>query len=606
MPGDKKTTKEYIGRLRELEAEKYPWLIHYQALAEIFLTRKMDFTRVIIPGQFLQADVFDNTGQYSAYLFASIFLSMMWPDSARTFRLKPNHRLKNIPGVEEYFRHVTHVMHEYMEKSKAGFSMALMEHFLDIGIFGTSGIFVDDNSKNDPELPLTFDAWGVKNMCISETAHGYVDQVYFVRPLKVKQIISEYNKNGDYIPAKIHEKWKAGKVDEEFDVLTVIEPKEPEKDDVGNLKRGRAGMAIRTVHIVISEEARLREGGYEEMPVQVGRLFKQLNEPLGRSCGMLALPDAQSLNTLTEGVLVATEKSLDPPLGVLDDGRLGGGVIDTSAQAINVFNTAGKIGNEKPIFPLFTVGEFQQALEQQKQLAAKIAQGFFLDRLLDLNNNVQMTAYETSVRDKIRGEALGGVFSRQEKEVLTPMVVRSFNVLFRNGYLGIVQDGPGARIEKLWNKITGAAKVVVPPAIIAAWKAGLDFIEIEYISPAKRFQQADKLRGMLTALQTAITLAPVPQLAGGLDKLDADDLISKLFELSGAPMDIVRAQQALLKFRAANRQEADKQKSLDQQEQAANVDLKGAQSAQAKAQTPAVAGRSPQSPTPLPGGSPQR
>jgi hypothetical protein len=48
-------------------AEKTPWLVLFQALAEIFFTRKMDFTRVIIPGQFLQADVFDNTAQFAAY-----------------------------------------------------------------------------------------------------------------------------------------------------------------------------------------------------------------------------------------------------------------------------------------------------------------------------------------------------------------------------------------------------------------------------------------------------------------------------------------------------------------------------------------------------------
>lgn len=581
-----KTTKEYVGRLRELEAEKQPWLIHFQALAEIFLTRKMDFTRVVIPGQFLQADVFDNTGQFSAYLFASVISSMVWPDASRTFRLKPNARLAELPGVDDYFRFATREAHSHMEKPKAGQSMAVTEHFLDSGIFGTAGIYTEDNSKNDPELPLVYDAWGVKNMCISETAQGFVDQIYFVRPLKIKQFITEYSKSGDYVPARIKEKYAAGKVDEMIDVLIVIEPKDPEKDDVGNLKRGTAGMPIRTVHIAIGEEARLRVGGFEEMPVAVGRLFKQLNEPYGRSCGMLALPDAQSLNALTEAVLVATEKSLDPPLGVLDDGRLGGGIIDTSASAINVFNTAGKVGNEKPVFPLFTIGEFQQALEQQKQLQAKIAQGFLLDRLLDLNTQVQMTAYETSVRDKLRGEAVGGVFARQEKEVITPMVERSFNILFRGGYLGIVNDGPGAKLRKRWDAIVGAEKVVVPDVVLQAWRAGLNVFEVEYISPAKRFQQADKLRGMMTAIDAAVALAPiVPQI---MDGVDIDLFLRRLFEYAGAPMDVARTKQALMKFRAANREDADKQRTLDQGEQMANIKLKASQARQAMGTTPAM------------------
>ncbi len=583
-----KPTRDYIHRLRELEAEKYPWLVHYQALAEIFLTRKMDFTRVIIPGQFLQADVYDNTGQFSAYLFASVFLSMMWPDAARTFRLKPAHRLRGIPGVEDYFRFCTHVMHEAMEKPRAGLSMALMEHFLDSGIFGTSAIFTDDGPEDDPELPVVYDAWGVKNMCIAETAQGYVDQVYFIRPLKVRQLVVEYSKPGDYIPERIMEKFRKGGtgLDEPVDVLTVIEPKDPESDGRGQRKRGVAGMAIRTVHIAINEEARLREGGFDEMPAAVGRMFKQLNEALGRSCGMLALPDAQSLNTITEAILVASEKSLDPPLGVLDDGRLGGGVIDTSSGAINVFNSSGRQTNEKPIFPLYTIGEFQQAVEEQKQLMGKIAQAFFLDRLLDLNNEVQMTAYETSVRDKIRGEALGGVFSRQEKEVLTPMVERTFNILFRKGYLGITNDGPGAKLRRKWDAIVGAEKVIVPDAVKKAHAAGLNVFEVEYISPAKRFQQSDKLRGMMTATDAMIAVQPVqPQVTDGWD---GDEWLKKIWELSGAPMDVIRTKDALLKFRAANRKEADAQKGLDQGEQDANIKLKSAQARQALGTTPAV------------------
>ena len=582
-----RSINDIVARLHELEGEKFPWLLHYQVLAEIFLTRKMDFTRIIVPGQFLQADVFDNTGQFSAYLCSSIFLSMMWPDAARTFRLKPDHRLKDIPGVEEYFRYCTRVMYRAMEKPKAGLSMALMEHFLDSVIFGTAGIFTDEGPDDEPETPLRYDAWGVKNMHIAETAQGYVDTVYYVRPLKLRQLMREYSRPGDKIPPSLQEKIKrgGGALDEMIDVLVAIEPKSPEEG-----KRGVAGMAVRSVHVAIEQRANLRESGFHEMPVAVGRMFKQLNEALGRSPGMLALADAQSLNILTEAVLVASEKALDPPLGVMDDGRLGGGVIDTSARAINVFNTAGRGGNDRPIFPLFTVGEFQQAGEQQKELARKIAQAFFLDRLLDLNNNTTMTAYETSVRDKIRGEALGGVFARQEKEVLTPMIERSFNILFRKGYLGIIEEGPGAKMNKKWDAIVGAERVIVPDVIKQAIQAGLNVFEVEYISPAKRFQQAEKLKGLLTANDTIANLANNPAFAGMIDNIDIDKDAHLIFELSGAPMEAIRTKEKLTEFRAANKQERDQQAKLAAGEQQANIQLKGAQAKQAVASTPATGG----------------
>ena len=577
-------TAEYLARWQELDAEKKPWLIHYQALAEIFLTRKMDFTRMMIPGQFLQADVFDNTGQFSAYTFASLFLSMMWPDSERTFRLKPVDRLKKIPGVEEYFRWATHQMHEAMDQPEAGLSMALMEHFLDTGIFGISGIATLDGPEDDDELPVVYDSWGVKNMCVAETAQGYVDTVYYVRPLTVRQIVKEYNKPGDTVPNKIQKQYEDGKYSEKYDVLTVVEPKKPEAN-----KSGVAAMPVRTIHIVVnagemlnpgaSALGRVRLGGADDMYIAVGRLFKSLDETQGRSCGMLALPDAQSLNALTEAVLVAAEKLLDPPLAVLDDGRLGGGVIDTSAGALNVFNSSGRMGNEKPIFPINTVGEMQSALEQQKSLMGKIAQAFFLDRLLDLNNQTQMTAYETSVRDKIRGEALGGIFARQEKEVMTPTVKTTFNKLFRKGYLGIVNKGPGAKLRKKWDDIVGAEKVVVPAAVIKAWQAGLNVFEVEYISPAKRFQQAGKLQGLMTAIDAIISMAPV--IPGITDRIDADQAPADIFAYAGAPVTSLRTMDATKKFRAANRQAADEQAKAAAQEQQANIGLKTAQARQA-------------------------
>lgn len=579
------TTQHYLGRWEELDSEKRPWLIHFQAIAEIFLTRKMDFTRVIIPGQFLQADVFDNTAQFALYLAASVFLSMMWPDSARTFEIQPARRLRKLPEVEEYFRFVTEEMRDAFDQPKAGLQMALMEHFIDTLGFGTSGLATFENSDpDDVAVPLVFDSWGVKSMCIAETAQGYVDTIYYKRKLKVRQLILEYSKPGDKIPPKVQELYDARKYTEEIDVLVVIEPKLAESG-----KKGTAAMKVRTVHIASEHAFRMRVGGYEEMPVAVGRMFKTLDEVLGRSSAMTALPDAQSLNALTEAVLVAAEKQLDPPLIVMDSGRLGGGTVDTSASAITVYDTTGRLGNEKPIQPLFTVGEMQSALEQQKQLAAKIMQAFFLDRLLDLNNQTQMTAYETSVRDRMRGEALGGIFARQEKEVFTPTIHRGFNIMFRKGYLGIINEGPGAETRRKWDKITGGQKVVVPDAVLQAYKAGLDVFEVKYISPAKRFQQAEKLQGLMSTLDAALAMAGVPALAGAVDNLDLDTTMHAIATYNGAPIEVVRTTDAVLKFRAANKAERDKQAALAAQEQTSNIALKSAQARQALGTTPAIA-----------------
>jgi len=106
---------------------------------------------------------------------------------------------------------------------------------------------------------------------------------------------------------------------------------------------------------------------------------------------MNALPDIREANVLREAVIVATEKNLDPPLGILSDGMLGGSVLDTSAGSLNVFNASGNIGNNNPIFPLFTVGSLQDAIARLETISNSIAQHFHIDKLIDFNNDTQMT-----------------------------------------------------------------------------------------------------------------------------------------------------------------------------------------------------------------------
>lgn len=566
------STQEYLANWEQMDSDKRPWLIHFQAIAEIFFTRKMDFTRVIIPGQFLQADVFDNTAQFALHLAASVFLSYLWPESARTFELEPVEEIRDVPGVEDYMRWATKRVHRIMDQPKAGLSVALLEYLLDLLAFGTSGVgtFENPDVDTEPEVPVLYDAWGIKNMNISETAQGYVDTIYYVRPLTVRQLVNEYSRPGDKIPPKVMELYEARKYTEKIDVLVVIEPKKPEAG-----KKGQAGMKVRTVHIAKDHTFRMRVSAYEEMPIHVGRQYKSLDEVLGRSSAMMALPDAQSANVLAEAILVASEKQLDPPLVVLDSGRLGGGVVDTSASAINVYDTGGRLGQEKPIQPLFTVGEFNHAVETLQSLWEKIMQAFLLDRLLDTNNKVQMTAYETSVRDHKSGQAAGGTFGRQEKEVFTPMVQRTVKIAFRKGYLGIVTDGIGGKLRAFWEKLTGGSKPVVPDVIVKAHAAGLDFFRVKYVSPAARFQQGEKLRGLMQAVDTVIALAPV--IPGVTDNIDGDKTVRDIYEYTGAPMNGVRTLEDLKKFRAANRQKQDQQEKLAAAEQQSNTNLKNAQ-----------------------------
>jgi len=545
------SVERYCAELESLKTEKAPWDIHYQAIAETFLTRKQDFTHAISPGEFLQDDIFDNTGQVALYTMAAAVLAMMWPDAARSMRLKPVRRLRELPGVERYFDFVNDEMYAAMDNPDAGLSLALMEYFIDQAAFGICGVAAIESEPDEMSLPIYYDTWGVKSMYCTENAYGAVDRIFYVETLTVRQLVGKYNRPDDIISPKVLEAWKApntARRDEKIEVLTVLEPKTPERDKNGFIRPGVAGMSARTCHIDLTNRIEMREGGVQDMFVFVGRFYKTVGEVQGRSPAMSALPFARSLNVLEESTLVAAEKQLDPPLAMQDCTVLGGGSVDTSAHALNIVETDGRVGSGRLIEPLFTVGEFQFADKKLEQLKQAVMQSFLLDRLMDLGNSTQMTAFEVSVRNKMRGDALGSIFSRQEKEIFTPLITRTFNVLYRRGMLGVVDVGVGGKLRRLWKNITGIEEVVVPPAVAAAAAASLEVFEIEYISPAKRFMQAEKLQGMMTVLEAMPNLSLLP---GAIDNIDVDAFTRNLVQYTGTPRDVLRLKDDVAKVRAA-------------------------------------------------------
>lgn len=556
-----------------MEAEKRPWLPHYESLAKVYLSRKADFTHAGAPGEFLQDNIFDNTPQFAANIFASVCLSMLWPDAARTFNIVPVPQLKNQPRVEAYFRAVTSRMHTSMDRPEAGLSLALMEHFLDQGVFGMSGVATLDGPKDDPSLPVVYEEWDVKTMFVSENARGYVDTIFLKLSRTVRQVFEEYGGGapGDRVAQHVAEAYANGKYEDKVEVLKVLEPKTPVRG-----KRGILAMPWRSVHIDITNRVIMREGGFEELPVAVARAFKRAGETQGRSYGMIALPAAINLNNLSEDIMLASEKQLSPPLGVLDDGRLGGATIDTSADGLTVINTAGRPFGEKPIFQLFTVGEMQSSKELKEQLIQEVMQAFMLDRLLDLNNKTMMTAYETSIRNRLRGESTGSLFARQIMEVFVPTIRRTYNIHYRKGYFGDFPgvDGPGVEQRRKWVELGGQDEFDVPDVIRKAIEAGLDVYDIEFISPAQRFMQAEKLQGLMTSMDAKMAVAAMrPDI---LDGTDLDKWAREVDKYSGAPLGSQRTLDELREVRAAMAERQNAAVALEAGGKLADIQMKSA------------------------------
>lgn len=528
--------KAALRRRKAMQSKKQQWTPHWQLLGEYIHSRKQDFNSTQQEGDMLNKDLFDATAGKANAVMSSSLIGMLWPNGAKSIRLTPPRGVRETREVKIYYERVTETLTDAMDDPKAGLATALDEYMKDQGCFGTSGVEVTEDDK----LPLVYRAWSVKEMSIDQGKNGFVDTVYIEQEWTVRMLVATYGI--DKVSEQTRKSYQDGNQDDKVSLLIAIEP----RIDVGGApEEGNLAMAFQSLHIELGANILLRESGFDDLPIKVGRFWKLAKETYGRSPGMEALPDVLEINSMWEAVTIAVEKMLDPPLGVLDDGRLGGGTIDTSAGAINVFNITGRAGERQPVFPLFTVGELQHVGKLIEQLTESIMNHFFMDRLLDLNNEKEMTAYETSIRNRLRGSTLNTLFSRQTAELFAPLVESSFNRMFSRGKLGVIR---GSAEEKMLILDGEKDIIYIPDEIAQLMVAGKDVYKIQFITPAARIMEAEEQQGMIETANFVSELAiNIPDV---VDNFDTDMIVKRFSRNSGAPSTGLRDDESRDQIRA--------------------------------------------------------
>lgn len=547
-----------LHRFKTLKARKQSLVPLYDLISEYVYNRKYDGYGIPNAGIFADEDIYDNTAQRANGIMANVMVNNIWPNGPRTFSVGRTWDTPDTEEIKKYFEFVNQQMYSVMDNTRAGLQTALDEYMLDQGAYGISGVYVEEKDT-DPATPIRYKSWGIKDMLVDEGPDGLIDTIFSEKEMSIRNAVRVYGL--EKLPSNARELYKKGEVEKPLKILHVIEP----RLDRDPSKKGAKDMPIASIHIELSTRKILKESGLEEMPVFVGRFSKVPGEIYGRSPAMVAMADILEINATREAISVATEKQLDPPLAVYDDGALGGGDIDTSAGAVNVFSVTGRLNTGKPIEPLYTVGELQSSYNHIDVLKEAINNHFYLDRLLDFNNETRMTLGEAQLRNALRGQSLGAFYARQENEVVTPIIERTFNILLKRGRLGVVSGSQ----EEMDLLVHGIQPVYIPNVLVEKMSRGEDIYEITYLSPAKRTMQSEELRGIIETANFAVGVAPAsPEI---LDNIDFDKLITRVAKLSGAPMELIKDSTTVKKLRDARAQQQAQLAQLEQARQQSEI-----------------------------------
>ena len=550
-------------RLKDNETIKQHWHNIWEFCGEYVHTRKQHFLSSPLPGEFLTEQLFSTIAPFANQAMASALLGQMWPNGARSVRLT---RPKNIPDTREnkdYYRKITTVFTGFLDQPEANLVPTLSEYLFDQGAFGIAGI----HRKRTKEYmqPLKFFPVAVKNLLVEENNEGRITTTFIDDMMTIRALVEEYGiKN---ISKANADKYLKGMFTEKVRVIQVVEPR---MVDNPKFQFGNKNFPISSMHFEWDTGKILRESGFLQDPLIVARFSKAIGEIYGRSPAMFAMPAILRLNLVMEILQKNSEKVGSPPLYLLDNGALGPTIVDTSADALNVFQTTG-LGERSPIGAINDVGDLRPLLELAEMLKNEITQAFMIDKLLDFNNEQRMTLGEAQIRDRIRGDANSAVYKRQYNELFTPLLTGAFNDLLDMGHMGVTRGSDQER--EIIN--LGLEPLYLPEAVQQAMVNELPIYEIEYVSPAARVMQTEQMQGLTSFLDISIGVGQAfPE---SLDNIDIDAIVKEAAELTNIGEDKLNDMDTIKAIREARAQAQQQAAQMEQAQVASDVGMKSAQ-----------------------------
>ena len=509
--------KDNLSRLQEKRSN---WESHWQEVSDYMLPRKAEITKERARGDKRHTQIYDATAIHALELLAASLHGMLTSSANKWFSLRfKETELNNIDEAKEWLENATIRMYDAIGKSN--FQQEIFECYFDLIAFGTSCLMIEE----DQEDTLLFSARHIKELYIQENKKGLVDTVYRKFKMPAQAVVDKFeieNVSKDVI--NIFKKTP-------FDDIVLVHVARP-RADFDPQKKDKPNMPVQSIYMEFETGHIISIGGFQEMPYVVPRYLKASTEQYGRSPGMNALPDVKVLNKMVENSLKAAAKQIDPPLLVPDDGMLA--PIRMSPGSINFFRS----GSRERIEPLQINANTNVSLNNENQRRDAIAKMFHVDQLL-ITENRNMTATEVLQRNEEKMRILGPVLGRLQSELLSPLIIRVFNMMLRNG---LFQQAPDILSQQELN--------------------------IEYVSPMALAQRSQELQSLMRGLEIFGSLS---QTMPVMDYIDDNGMVKQIIDILGIPATVIKSDQEVEQVRAERAQA--EQAAMQQQQEMAQAQM---------------------------------
>lgn len=499
---ENKLVERLVQRCQDLEDANSNWKSTFQELGEWNLPRKSYITREKTKGQKFDAtNLYDSTSIRSLKIMAAGFHSNLTNPASKWFNLRTRDlEIMNEKEVQLWFKVVEDIIFGALASSN--FDTTMQEFYLNSGCFGT-GIIL---TLEDVIEKIRFVEIPIEQTQMEEDAYGRVNRLYRTFPLTAQQAFDLWGKDAGEAVTETIEK----KPNDQFKFLHYVGPRDerdPSKEDSGN-------MPFKSVWIEKSKKHLIKEGGFLSNPYAVGRFYKDTADVFGYSPAMDVLPDTKLVNAMVKTMLRSAMKQADPPLIAPRRGFIA--PLNANPGKINYRDE--KTPNDA--ITQFPVGSNPQlTLEVIKETQLNIEKAFFIPLFQAISNQTKrMTIPEVQRRISENMVLLGPVVGRFTQEVLDPIVLRVFDILY------------------------AAGDIPLPPMAVQ----GQD-LDIVYISPLARAQRESEIYSLQAFMQdTGMVATAFPE---ALDKLNGDEMIDQLATIRGISPKLIKSDSEVANIR---------------------------------------------------------
>ena len=529
-------TKRLFKRWERLRGDKGRWHSHWDDLARVQLPRRLGFATTTIEGERRTDDIFDGTPMQAARGLSNAIGGMMRPNGLPEVEMQAdNDGLNAIDEVKDWFSDSEEKLENAFNNPKARFREVSAEFDQDLTVFGTAVKFAGE-SKNRSHL--LFQSIHLKDATVGFNEEGMPDEIFREREMPIDWLVSRFGEGS--LAEKTRQKLKDDP-DQKIRILHAVIPRKDGRPDALFARN----LPFSDQWFEIEEKHELSVGGFHEFPFIVSRWDTTSGEDYGRSPGMIALPDSDTLQAMGETILIAGQRAADPPLGVPNDGTFD--AINTFPGGLAYYDVETAIAvRGNPFFPIEGSSNLPISRDMQRDARDQVFAAFFKNVLNLPVEGPEMTATEIIARKEEFMREIGPTFGKLETSDTAPTVERAFMIMLRaGGFLPIP--------EVLQNQ-------------------NIRFI---YDSPVKRIRQQIEAAAARQWAQELIVLSEVKPEA--LDLINADELGRFSAKALGIPGKIVNGEETVQAIREARAEAAAAQAKAQAIQQGVEIFKTGAE-----------------------------